>query len=95
MRAEAILAECRTDEQCVAIVPSARVLAGEFALILKDNDVIVRPLGHGSGSVIDEEGKRATVSGILVVAVQDEDLRKLSILARMCGIAFSPVKGQE
>lgn len=86
-----ILNERRPDEECVAIVPSHRVLAGEFALILRDNDVIVRPLGHGSGVVIDAEGSRRTVQGVLVAAVRSDTLPKLKIHARLCGVTVTPI----
>lgn len=86
-----ILKECLPEERCVVIVPSHRVLAGEFALILRSNDVIVRPLGHGSGSVIDAEGRSHQVQGVLVAAVRGDDLAKLRIHARLCGITVALV----
>ncbi len=88
---KAILAEARTGELCVAVVPSHRVRAGEFILILRDNGVIVRPLGHGSGAVIDADGKRRIVEGVLVGAVSEDALAKLKIHARLCGITVTPV----
>lgn len=86
-----VLSRCDADEEGVAIVPSSRVDAREFVLILRANGVSVRALGQGSAKVIDSKGRRARVGGVLIVAARSAQLRKLKIHARLCGVTVTPV----
>jgi hypothetical protein len=85
--------EAAPGEQVLAIVPSRRVSSENFFALLKNNNVPARPIGVGSGRVIDADGRRVLVSGILVVAIPINEAKKTQNLARLCGItAVTPEK---
>jgi len=87
-----VLACCDADETGLAIVPSVRVSAREFALILAANGVSVRPLGQGSAQVCDSQGRRARVGGVVIIAARSSEVRKLKTHARLCGVTVIPVR---
>ena len=85
--------EAEPGEQVLAVVPSRRVSSESFFALLRQNEIRPRAIGVGSGRVIDAEGRRVLVSGILVIAVPITEAKKAQSLARLCGItAVSPDK---
>jgi len=85
--------EAEPGEQVLAVVPSRRVSSEAFFALLRQNEVQPRAIGVGSGRVVDADGRRVVVSGILVIAVPVTEAKKAQNLARLCGItAVSPDK---
>ncbi len=93
--ASGILAAVRANETCFVVVPSFRLRAGRFALLLPQNGVSCRALGHGTGRVRDAVGHEEKVRGILVLAVHNRDLRKTTLLAKLCGVIAVPLANQQ
>jgi hypothetical protein len=87
-----ILEDCAPEERCVAILPSPRVRAPDFCLILRRNGVIVRALGYGSSWVSDPTGRKGRIYGVVLAAVRSGDLHKLSMHARLCGVIAVPLR---
>ena len=86
-----ILAELREGEVLFLILPSHRILAGRFAILLTRNDVPCRAIGHGSGRVQDSEGEEFKTEGILVLAVLGNQVRKVELYAKLFGVIAIPI----
>lgn len=85
-----VLPKAEPLEQAVAVVPSERVSAREFLLILRENGVRVRILARGS-ALVSAESRRDRIPGALVIAVPKDQERKLRILSRICGVTTGPI----
>jgi hypothetical protein len=88
-----ILAEVRPGEVLIMILPSARLLAGRFAILLVHNGVGCRAIGHGSGRVQDSLGEECQTQGILVLAVLGDEVRKVELYAKLFGVTAIPLGG--
>lgn len=86
-----LLADARSDEFCLVVVPSKRLKSGRFALLLQENGVSCRALGHGDGKVRDFQGVESKVRGILVLAVLRKDAKRAGLYARLLGVTAVPV----
>lgn len=91
LTASGILAEVQPHETGLVIVPSRRIRAGRFALLLLDNGIRCRALGHGTGRVQDAKGNEFKEKGILVLAVETKLARKTELFARLFGVMALPV----
>lgn len=76
------------DEKLVVVVPSLRVSSEEFLENLKNNGIDSRALGVGTGRVVDHEGKRFKVSGVLVGVVSGKAAAQAERIAGICGITM-------
>jgi hypothetical protein len=92
LHSSGLLADTGPDEFCLVVVPSQRVRAGKFAILLQDNGVRCRALGHGDGKVCDQRGVVSKVRGILVLAVHRSDGKKAELYARLFGVTAVPVE---
>jgi hypothetical protein len=70
----------------MAIVPSRRVSVEDFFALLKQNGLSPRAVGSGSGQVVDADGNKIRVGGILVIAIPLAESERTLTLARLCGI---------
>lgn len=81
-----IVAECRDDEACVAVVGSTRLSTEEFVAILAQNGVLARPLGKGTGRGVDVNGGPWRAAGVLVLAVPESDVKRFAMYAQLHGL---------
>lgn len=86
-----ILAEVQPHETGLVIVPSRRIRAGRFAVLLLNNGIRCRALGHGTGRVRDAAGHEFREKGILILAVDTKLARKTELFARLFGVTALPV----
>jgi hypothetical protein len=91
LHSSGLLADTRPEEFCLVVVPSQRIRAGKFAILLQDNQVRCRALGHGDGKVCDPRGVISRVRGILILAVHIDDAKKAELYARLFGVTAVPV----
>jgi hypothetical protein len=81
-----ILAEVKPNEVCLVIVPSRRLKAGRFGILLLNNGVSCKALGHGSGRVKDSSGREFKTQGVLVLAVDRKDAKRAELYAKLFGV---------
>lgn len=91
LSASGILAEVKPNEICLVIVPTRRVKAGRFGILLLKNGVSCKALGHGSGRVKDSSGREFQTQGVLVLAVDRKNARKAELYAKLFGVIALPV----
>jgi hypothetical protein len=89
--ASGLLEDARPDEFCLVVVPSKRLKSGRFALLLQENNISCRALGHGDGKVCDHRGVESKVRGILVLAILRKDAKRVGLFARLFGVTAVPV----
>lgn len=87
-----IVGECKEDEACLAIVPSARLGAAAFLSVLQKNGIESRALGTGTGRVQDASGGSWRVPGVVIVAVAKRHERRVQAHARMCSVAIARIE---
>ena len=87
-----IVGECAEDEECLCVVPSARLGAQDFMLVLERNGISVRPLGQGTGTVLDASGSEYTVPGVVLMAIARADECRVAKHARMCAVAIARIE---
>jgi len=87
-----IVGECAESEECLAVVPSARLDAQDFLAVLAQNGVQTRLLGMGTGMVKDATGCDYRVPGVVLVAIEQADEGRVRIHARMCSVAIARIE---
>lgn len=91
LHSSGLLADTKPGEVCMVVVPTARVRAGRFAILLQDNGVFCRAMGHGDGKISDARGVESRVRGILVMAILQADIKKVDRYARLFGVTAIPI----
>lgn len=69
----------------MVVVPTARLKSGRIALLLQKNGLRIRALGHGTGKVRDGRGVERKVRGLLVLAVDNRDVKRVGMYTRLFG----------
>lgn len=81
------LREISSSEFCFVVVPSDRVPALKFSDVLRENGVICRILGSGSGPSIRGE----IVRDVLIMAAPHRRSKLVYNLSRLCAVELIPV----
>ena len=71
----------------MVVVPSPQLKAGRIALLLQQNGLRLRILGHGTGKVRDRLGVERRVLGLLVLVADSRDVRRVELYTRLFGAA--------
>lgn len=87
-----ILAETLPFETCMIVMPTFRLRSGRVALLLQQNGVRCRALGHGTGEVRDARGRREQIRGILFLAIHRADARLAELYSRLYGVCAFTVE---
>ena len=85
-----ILSDVTPTDRCFIVFPTKRILAGRFAILLQQNGVECRALGHGSGSMRCE-GRNIHVDGILVLSVPQTYAKRVALYAGLFGVRVIPL----
>lgn len=78
--------------RCFAVVPSSRLDARSFGLILIHNGIDVRVVGRGSCTFSNSLGECFGAGRLLILTVPIDQLGRLELHSRMCSITLLPVK---
>lgn len=85
--AHRILDDATPYEACMIVVPSPRLRSGRIALLLRKNGVRCRPLGHGTGTLRDSRGTESRIRGLMILAVDRSDVKRLHMYAKLFGVS--------
>lgn len=91
LEAFGVFSDASPMEVCLVVVPSHRLKSGEFAVLLHQNKIHVRTIGHGSGNIRDRRGVESRVKGLLVLTVNRKELRRTQLFAKLFGVTAMPV----